>query len=158
MINYFSNRIEKLKILYIYNETIDNFLNSYYFPNLLELEISNCKLTRLEKKMFDEFQLLQSLKIHNNSELLKIEKDVFSNLKQLTCLDLSFNRIESLDKRTFLELVNLETLNLSKNQLEFVDENIFSSLKKLKNLDLSRNKLEKLDPKSFVGVENVIRS
>ena len=158
LINCFSNEIETLHISQMTEETFTELINSYYFPNVLEFDINFCKLSKLEKGIFDRFSLIRKLIIYASykNDPLIVEHDAFSNLKQLTCLELRSNGIESLDKRTFSELVNLETLDLGNNLLEFIDENMFSSLKKLRNVDLSENKLEKLDPKSYFGLENLL--
>ena len=68
----------------INNENISNLLSKNNFPNVLNLEIGgSLKLTRLEKKLFDGFPMLQSLSVYNNKKLKRIDKDAFSNLNNL---------------------------------------------------------------------------
>ena len=55
------------------------------------------ELTKLEKKLFDGFPLLESLNKTYNTQLQEIDRDAFSNLKQLTSLDLSSNCYNLLD-------------------------------------------------------------
>lgn len=160
----FENNID-LSLIYIYCDkiqrlwvnrssiyTISKLLSGNRFPNLFEMDISNCNMNIIEKKLFNES--LQILRLSLNSFSV-IEFDSFSSLKQLVSLDFSSNSIESLDKRIFFNLDNLESLNLSNNRLKLLDEKIFSNLKRLKNLDLSCNQLEILDPNLFLGLENL---
>lgn len=133
------SQITKLKIKNSNSENISKLLSSHHFPNLLELEIECCEISRIEKKLFGELPILQKLIICFCDNLEIIDEDAFSNLKQLVYLDLSVNRIESLDKMTFFELVNLNHLDLSFNRLKNFDENMFWRLKKLKTLNLSNN-------------------
>ena len=121
--------------------------------NLLELDISDCEITKIPKSMFNGLDNLRSLSLNNNKTQM-IYSDAFSNLKQLIHLDLSCNYLESIDKDTFSELVNLESLNLSENRLESLDENIFLNLKNLRQLNLGFNQLF-LEPKLFFGLENL---
>ena len=62
-----------------------------------------------------------------------IERNAFSNLNRLYCLDLSENMIQGIKKNTFSHLENLEVLDLSNNQL---------------------NKLESL---KYIGVRNTVK-
>ena len=133
------SQITKLKIMHSNSEKISKLLCSYSFPNLLELEIEFCEIARIEKKLFVELPMLKKLMIHFNLTLQTIDEDAFSDLKQLVHLDLSYNRIESLEKMTFFELVNLNYLDLSVNRLRNIDENAFWRLKKLKTLNLNHN-------------------
>jgi Leucine-rich repeat (LRR) protein len=103
--------------------------------------ISQCEITKIEKKMFDELPMLEKLMINNNKDLRIIEEDAFSNLTQLVYLYLNKNRIESLGAWTFFELANLNHLDLSYNQLESIDENLFSGQQNLKTLYLRGNRL-----------------
>lgn len=151
------NQIEKLSLTHYSN---DNHLSKLFsvcdnFRSLLELNMCNCKVDKIDKKMFDGLTKLRSLKIKKSRNPQNVDCDAFSNLKHLVCLDLSSNRIESLDERTFSELVNLETLNLSGNNLISLDENIFSNLKNLRELDLGSNEFKFLDLRLFFGLENL---
>lgn len=153
-INHFSNQIEKLRIMYLNSENLTKLISEYYYPNLLQLEIRNCDINRIEKKLFDGLSpMIQRLNIRYNSNLEIIDNDAFSNMKRLVTLDLSNNRIESLDRRIFSGLNNLQVLCLYKNRINRIDGNVFSDLKKLTTLNLSDNQLKILDAESFVGLE-----
>ena len=134
-------QIEELLIFSSKSENISKLLSSHNFPKLLSLMISQCEITKIEKKLFDELPMLEKLMINNNKDLRIIDEDAFSNLNKLVYLYLNKNRIESLGAWTFSELANLNHLDLSYNQLESIDENLFSGQQNLKTLYLRGNKL-----------------
>ena len=153
------NKIEKLRIN---KSNIDsNKLFSIVcnnFKNLFELEIFDCIIYKIEKKMFDGLSNLRSLRLYsnrNNVQPIMIDYDAYSHLKQLVNLDLSRNSFESFDKRIFSELFNLEILDLCGNWLKSLDENIFSNLKNLRELYLRSNYFDAFDHRLFAGLENL---
>ena len=84
-------QINKLMISGANNDNIVKLLSDKDFPNLKELEISLCDISRIESKMFNgSFPMLQTLAIYFNKYLEKIDHDAFSNLKQLTRLSVFF--------------------------------------------------------------------
>ena len=151
------NQLEDIAIIC---ETIDDkflakFFYDYNFPYLHKLVLSKTKITKLEKKFFDRFPMLQKLLVCENRELRKIDYDAFSNSKHLISLFLNNNCIESIDKKIFSNLTNIETLVLDGNPLGHIEENVFSDLKSLRNLCLSNIQLSSLGPKSLSGLNNL---
>ncbi|XP_062547020.1 uncharacterized protein LOC134212826 isoform X2 [Armigeres subalbatus] len=71
-------------------------------------------------------------------------------------LDLSINKISSIEKDDFQEYKQLIKLFLSENSIETISMNAFANLKKLLVLDLSHNRLEKLHEDLFETNENLI--
>ena len=90
----------------------------HYFPTLVKLCLTGCKIKKLEKKLFDRFPMLHYLSITFNKELLQISNDAFSNLTNLVHLDLSWNLIESINQIQLSGLIKLETLLLSNSRIE----------------------------------------
>ena len=84
------------------------------------LKISLSKITRVEKKLFDGFPMLQSLDLSHNSKLKTIDKDSFSNLKNLTTLLLFSNDLSEFDPQLILCLKNLENLSLGETNWHFL--------------------------------------
>ena len=78
----------------------------YNFLNLVKFEIKSIKITKLEKKLFDRFPMLQSLIIAYNKELRLIDNGTFSSLTNLVYLNLYNNRIEAIKQRQFSGLIN----------------------------------------------------
>ena len=125
------------------------------FPYLVKLNIEHCKMTKLEKKMFEGFPMLRSLSITQSKPLRLIDADAFSSLTNLVHLNLSWNSIKTINQRTFSGLINLETLILSCNSIDFIEKKSFSSLKNLIELNLCFNRLSILNPKVFIGLRNL---
>lgn len=151
-----SNNLKELSCyLKINNDQMIKLFDGHIFP-YLKLSIRSSEITKLEKKIFEGFPMLQTLKIANNEELLSIDNDAFESLNNLVDLQLKNNYIEKIDHRTFsAALIQLQTLDLRSNKIECIEENIFSNLKNLTHLDLSYNLFSTLNPQSFYGLGNL---
>lgn len=149
-----SNEIETLQIT---DSTISNsrtFVSvCRHFRNVLDLSLSNSRIQKINREMFEKLSNLRSLSLHYNRDLKTINYDAFWNLKQLTHLSLAYNSIRSLDKRVFLNLVNLEILNVTENGIKRLDKEIFSNLRNLRQLYLGSSRYRRLDHELFVGLE-----
>lgn len=152
------------------NEIVKNWLTSFTFldfklHSLWEEKILNLRSEWLpiDFAKIPEIQLdflFETLKKSATLKKIKISGILHENcwpvslklkeLKNLECLDLSYNYIGSEESKCFAEalknLNNLSSLNLSQNYLNAKDlkliTNIFPYLPKLKKLNLSFNKLE----------------
>ena len=74
-------------------------------------------------------------------------------------LDLSQNRLVSMDKHLFRPLIKLERVNLSRNELTIMHMDTFENLSSLKRVLLHENPICLLYPKyvrQLVNNENVI--
>ena len=157
----FKNLCSQLKKLTIRFDNIDDeklykMFDGLKFQNLSYLKLDFTLITKLEKKLFDGFSNLKSLKIDVSEKLKIIDHDAFSDLKQLR--ELHFCHIfciESVKKQQFSELNNLETLVLEFNRIKIIEDDTFSNLNKLSKLKLNDNNIEKLNPKSFAGLRNL---
>ncbi|XP_067641986.1 uncharacterized protein [Eurosta solidaginis] len=107
------------------------------------------ELTKVDKSMFVDLQLLGRLYLSNN-EIRDIDKDTFSTLKYLKFLDLSVNRLKHVRREYFAPLVSLEELSLAQNNIEAVESYSFNKLKNLRVLDLSSNPLMQLTKDIFM--------
>ena len=137
------------------DEIISKLFYGYTFPYLVKLYIKESQVTKLKEKMFNRFPMLQSLTMHENRELRRIESDAFSSLTNLVELDLHRNCIESINQKHFSQLNNLKSIDLYNNRIKCIEENSFSSLKNLTKLDLSVNGLRELNPNLFIGLGNL---
>jgi len=89
------NQLEAITIR-IYNideKTLFKLFDGYNFPYLLDLTMEYLDMKRLTKEFIDRLPMNRRLNIHY-CEIEVIESDSFSNMQQLTSLDLSFNRIQ----------------------------------------------------------------
>lgn len=64
--------------------------------------------------------------------------------EDLRSLDMSHNRITTIDDHNFVKLRNLRQLNLSYNQIKVLSIDAFAGLTQLVKLDLSRNELRRI--------------
>ena len=83
---------------------------------------------------------------------------IFSNFK-ISVLNLAFNEIESISVETFSAIKSLETLDLSNNKLKSIDNLIlsFNKLLSLKYLDLANNQIEALNLSFTPAFANLIK-
>ncbi|XP_012157480.1 uncharacterized protein LOC101458689 [Ceratitis capitata] len=107
------------------------------------------QLTRVDKSMFVDLQLLGRLYLSNNL-IRDIDKDTFGTLKHLKFMDLSGNRLKHVRREYFAPLVSLEELNLSQNYIEALESYCFNKLKNLRVLDISNNPLVQLTKDIFM--------
>jgi Leucine-rich repeat (LRR) protein len=117
------------------------------------LDLSRNKIETLSSSHFQLLQNLVSLDLENNwiGEVQVDDEGLFSTLTKLEILKLSQNRLDNsnLAKVKFANCINLKHLNLSYNRLKSVDNNLFSALKKLETIDLSYNGLIEIEAYSF---------
>ncbi|XP_059205490.1 toll-like receptor 13 [Centropristis striata] len=73
------------------------------------------------------------------SEVSHLKPELFQPIPNLQLLDLSKNKLTSLDFLSQVNLSALSSLTLVKNQLTVIDESVFQSLPALTYLDLSGN-------------------
>lgn len=135
------NRLEELYIILknVNDEIISKLLYDHSFPMLSSLKLSFSKITRVEKKLFDGFSMLQSLDLSHNSKLKTIDKDSFLNLKNLTKLSLFSNDLSEFDPELIFCLKNLEEISLGENKLTFFDLKIMDYIVNINELHLCGN-------------------
>ncbi|KAK3612020.1 hypothetical protein CHS0354_021695 [Potamilus streckersoni] len=115
------------------------------FDSLTYLDLSNNHCSELSFHFFDYLPRLVILLVSNNLLGIVFSRDkdggIFQNLKTLKHLDLSNNRITSMNENIFQGLVNVEILNISHNLLDTFLVNI-GHMNNLRVLDLSQNMLQ----------------
>lgn len=132
---------------------------------LRELSIEFCKLGSLPSGAFRGLKRLRSLSLrtHNtdwSAMALELAQDAFTELPQLTALDLSENNMWTLPRGVFCPLTALRTLNLTRNRLREVNHLQFGTkgcVTNLQELDASNNSLEALPPEAFSNLSALKR-
>lgn len=66
------------------------------------------------------------------------------NYSRLKYLDITSNRIQSIDSATFAKIVRLRELNLARNAIRHLDGEVFRELDELRRLNLSGNEITEL--------------
>ena len=84
-----------------------------------------------------------------------INSSRLANGSKLTYLDISGNRIRSLDNSAFKKLRQSETLILSGNMLQSLGPDLFTDCTNLHSLHLSGNNVSKISTLSFRGLEHL---
>ena len=130
-----------------------NFTN-YLNESLTRLDLSNKSIKLIDENAFiDLSKHLKQLLITNN--FLLYLPNQFGNLTQLTTLDVSFNRLQSLKQTNFIELLNLRFLFLNNNRIKSIDGNAFAPLSNLEQLCLNKNLLTQFEENLFSTLSNL---
>ncbi|MBD3231879.1 hypothetical protein GF322_04420 [Candidatus Dependentiae bacterium] len=125
-----------------------------------KLDLSNLKISNLNGLFEVLGQIkgtIKDLNLSHNLINIVYNNDFKFYLSQIKTLNLSYNKILSLQSGSLDELINLTFLDLSHNQLEFLPFGIFALLTNLNKLDLSDNPLEYLKPENFIGLKDSLR-
>ncbi|KAL3851922.1 hypothetical protein ACJMK2_015617 [Sinanodonta woodiana] len=128
------------------------------FDSLLYLDLSNNHCSELSFTFFHYFPRLVTLLVSNNmlGEVVSRDEDaqIFKKLNTLQHLDLSNNRINSLNKNIFSGLVSINILNISQNLLDTFLVNI-GHMNNLKVLDLSQNMLQVVQDSVRIALNDI---
>ncbi|RXG69951.1 Toll-like receptor 6 [Armadillidium vulgare] len=145
--------------------------------NLYELDLSNNKIESLSSTSFAGLVGLNILNLSRNS-LKNLHSNILhqsSNLKQillsnnnfeelpsavqnlsfLNYLDMSQNKILTLEFYDFKRLSNLHVFNLSSNLLKNISKSTFNSLQSLRVLDISDNNIESIKEGSLDSIKDL---
>ncbi|KAK0159607.1 hypothetical protein PV327_010703 [Microctonus hyperodae] len=137
----------------------DLFMN---LTRLESLELSNCDLrTPLDPRVFGTERIYTSIiELKLSSNPLKIPQEGALLPKQLSSveiLDLSNCSITNMNPNIFSRNRNLTRLNLSNNKLSSIDSLMFlKKLRRLEHLDLSNNNLTTINPRVFKANEHLL--
>ncbi|ESO83817.1 hypothetical protein LOTGIDRAFT_132941, partial [Lottia gigantea] len=119
----------------------------YGLPNLRVLDLSGNDLSILNVEFFDTVPNLTYLRLHNtllnNHFLIQSGSRLLSPLTKLEFLDISNNGLASLPNDIFSELKNLQMIVLTYNKLISIPE--VTSLMSLKHIHMSYNGLTTID-------------
>lgn len=129
-----ASEVQKLGFNGCDNDIILSTIKTY--PNIRVLDISYSQYHSLDWLDVK----IEHLAIFNAShnQLANISK-LLQNVSSLTEIDLSYNKLETIDRNTFGGLNNLKAIYLSHNQLEHIDADGFADSPNLEIIDLSNN-------------------
>ena len=88
-----------------------------YSKSLKFLDISNCNIQKITKRVFIDIENVNHLNLSHNS-IAMIEQGTFAKLKQLTSLDISFNNLTSVSDDIFPDNCRLCTPDVCKEPSE----------------------------------------
>lgn len=109
---------------------------------LRSLNLARNMIGILSSDMLADLHDLNELYLSNNKLTdMNANFDVFSNLKELTFLDLSNNTIQHVPRHMFYGLQNLIEINMAHNKLYVLPFQVFEGMRKIEKIDLSHNLL-----------------
>ncbi|KAH9518787.1 hypothetical protein Btru_006274 [Bulinus truncatus] len=123
--------LEKISVLDVHSNKIDEFPNMTQCKKLTILHMANNILKSLEGQPFNGMDSLVDLTLNNNF-IKAIPQDAFSGLSTLEYLNLAENEIRLIHPEAFIPLKRLKDLNLGKNRLHHLPTAGLSNLEKLK--------------------------
>lgn len=139
---FHNNNFVKLRVLDLSGNQFKN-LDRKTFRRSVQLRTLNLGRNEIEKLPADVFEDLVDLReLHLNNNKIKdfiSGPSVFSNLRELTVLDLSNNIITNIERHMFHGLQNLIEINLSHNKLNILPYQVFESISTIEIVDLSHN-------------------
>ncbi|XP_035212553.1 oplophorus-luciferin 2-monooxygenase non-catalytic subunit-like [Stegodyphus dumicola] len=109
---------------------------------MLIIVLSNNKISRIYDTAFSKFKNLLILELNNNF-LTEVKREIIPNpAVLLRKIDLSYNEIKNFPEDMFENIPNLEWLNISWNKILTLNERTFSPVwQKLKNFEALGNEL-----------------
>lgn len=153
----FLQRIKHVKVINLDTSGV-KVIDKQSFPNGCSLEtlsLSGNDLTELPPILFSQTPNISNINLSRN-RIRSIDADTFhGTTRTLKVINLSFNNIETIDKQLFADLVNLQTLKLGNNFIEHFQVNL-SKLEDLSVLGLDNNKITRLDCTIFRLATNKI--
>ncbi|KAJ2951171.1 hypothetical protein O0L34_g5563 [Tuta absoluta] len=128
------------------------------FSALTELTLHNCKLLRIPGNAFEGLRELKKLSIRSKNydwspnKNLELSLGTFNGLRELQTLDLGENNLKLIPSDVFCPLDNLQVLNVTSNKIKSVDRLGFgkSCGSGLRSLDLSHNEIKLLTEDSEI--------
>lgn len=128
------------------------------FSTLTELTLHNCKLLRIPGNAFEGLRELKKLFIRSKNydwspnKNLELSLGTFNGLRELQTLDLGENNLKIIPSDVFCPLDNLQVLNVTHNRIKSVDRLGFGRNcgTGLRSLDLSNNEIKSLTDESEI--------
>ncbi|CAB3367906.1 Hypothetical predicted protein [Cloeon dipterum] len=105
---------------------------------VIEIDLSNNQISKLDHRTFHENHRLRLLYLSNNP-IEQLEDGLFRNHSFLQTVELENNRIHTIGPKTFQNTPALQRLKLEGNRLTFLKLNTVSQMTKLKSLGLANN-------------------
>ena len=124
-----AQELQAVTTMDVSNRKIANLTGIEYFTNLTTLKCANCNLQEL---LLSNFEKLETLDCHHNSNLYKLEVKDCKNLKTLVCNDCALTGL------TFSNAKNLQYLRCYNNSLKNLN---LSGCTALKEVVCYQNKL-----------------
>ncbi|XP_053202336.1 uncharacterized protein LOC128387182 [Panonychus citri] len=127
--------------------------------NLRDITINDCNLNKFTinpAKFFSYASNLEKIELKGNLLTNLTQIHLFSGNPKLTTLDVSNNRIKTIDAEIFNEnSSNLVNLNFYNNDLSFIPDKLLYHLKNLRSLNIGNNNLHTINNNIFYTLSNL---
>ncbi|XP_041980034.1 toll-like receptor 7 [Aricia agestis] len=128
------------------------------FSILEDLSLRNCKLLKIPGNAFEGLRELKKLSVRSKnddwspSKNLELSLGTFNGLRELQTLDLGQNNLKVIPPDVFCALDNLQLLNITRNKIKSVDRLGFGKTcgSSLQSLDVSFNEIKSLSDESEI--------
>ncbi|KAK3861725.1 hypothetical protein Pcinc_032341 [Petrolisthes cinctipes] len=110
----------------------------------------------MRSELFTDAQLLEFLDLSRN-KIISVQPNLFNGLTHLVHLNLSGNRLEVIPDNLFSDTKNIQTIDLSFNSLTSLGRFSFYYLRKLQRLNLTQNRLTHLPSTVFKNCMSLVR-
>ncbi|KAL4221447.1 hypothetical protein ACF0H5_019704 [Mactra antiquata] len=127
--------------------------NFEHVPNLMVLDLSYNKLSRIPRMAFYGLSKLVYLNLHGNTGLMTYEPFAFSGLESLTYVTIEGSDIHLISHNSFWGL-SLDALVLSHNKIGVISDDAFNGLSVEKIL-FEGNAITQFDSGLFRGISNL---
>lgn len=143
----------KLRLSELNWTKVETLLRYACLPGLRVLHLQRNRISELTAHVLDPCSDLTELDFGDN-EISHISAPLFKEPAQLRVLHLQLNQLTEI-KDSFLNLPKLEVLDLSRNRISSLNCSDFASLKQLNKLYLYSNRLSKLPSCAFKDLNNL---
>lgn len=128
----------------------ETVLGSEVDPDILSFDFqNNQRLQFLPRNIGQKMPNLMDFR-GSNASLTVLRNFYFKNMEtRVIYMDLSSNKIRTIEAGAFDDLIKTEVLWLQHNRIETLDEKLFVTMVNLRELHLNDNKLKALSPKTF---------
>ncbi len=115
-------------------------LTSFDFSKVRFIDLRNNRLTRLTNGTLRGLQQAETVDLSGN-KIASIQNEAFTGFHHLKELDLSHNKLKMIKNGAFRGCLTLHTIKLKNAGISLIQPNAFDDFVNLKTLDLSDNKL-----------------
>jgi len=144
---YVFRHMNNLRTLHLQRNSISGVLSNSLsgLSGIRYLDLSHNRIGSLPQGIFDPLGLVKTMSLASN-QIAVVERHPFKSAAgNIESLDLSNNRLVSVNADWFQTNSRLTSLHLEGNRLNKIHQEAFSSLSELRELHLSRNLLSDID-------------